>query len=267
MDTAKIEKIRHYIAALPVGLPAFAPEAKPAMKPGILSKIGPRAPVNAATLASLPDGLVTGSNLVQFSQDTGPELRSAVALSLLAAQRVAAANQTVASPSGWVGVHNAVLQNLGWMIEDGAYATETLSGDNLAVHEAIIPVLTAAFGPAAAAGSLILTALNQLKTMDQEAPWITLFEHNSRRFDVHEFQFTVVEKVGSRSALAMVSARFDGKFNATQVLFFKLKSADAQFESARTKLSANSSLLSAMNDDLQAKLIGHVKSYIATLDV
>ena len=117
MDQAAIQNIRHYIATMTIGLPDDVPRAKSANM------------VDVTKLASLPHGLVSGSNLLQFSRDIGPELRSAVALSLLAAQRVATTSQAVTTPSAWVEAHNAVLQNLGWQIEGGAYANQTLSGE------------------------------------------------------------------------------------------------------------------------------------------
>jgi hypothetical protein len=45
--------------------------------------------INTIDIDNLPAGIVTGSNLIQFPADASPELKSSVALSLLAAQRVA----------------------------------------------------------------------------------------------------------------------------------------------------------------------------------
>lgn len=42
----------------------------------------------------------------------------------------------------------------------------------------------AAFGGAIWAGALILTALNHMRNIDEDAPWITLFDRRSRRFEV-----------------------------------------------------------------------------------
>ena len=135
----------------------------------------------------------------------------------------------------------------------------------MAVHEAVIPFLAAAFGGAVAAGALILTALKQLKEMDKNSPWITLFNQESRRFDVTEYQFSVVQVAGDQVTMKLASARFNASFGKTQVLFFKVTKQAAKFESASSDLSATSSLLIEMNDGLKTKLAGFTRDYITSL--
>lgn len=243
--------LRNYIVNLPVGsLPATAAEDSGA--------------VNAIDINGLPDGVVTGSNLIQFPSGTSPELKSSVALSLLAAQRVASNDPVVASPTQWLERHNTVLQNLNWRVEGGGTVTSEFKTIDTAVHEAIIPFITAALGGAAAA-SLIITALHQLKDMDKDSPWITLFDRQSRRFQVTEYQFSVVEVVGDTVHLKLAAARLDAKFGLTQVLFFKIKSQDATFEQANRSLSTETAMLIDMNGDLKTKLMTLTKSFIRSL--
>ncbi len=122
-----------------------------------------------------------------------------VTLSLLAAQRVAAHDSVLQNPDQWLDRHKTVLQNLLWAVESDEEVTSKFSDTNVAVHQAIIPFLVAAFGPAAAATSLIITALKQLQTMEKDQPWITLFDRESRRFEVSEYLFTTVETDGTGS--------------------------------------------------------------------
>jgi hypothetical protein len=246
------EALRTYIANLPVGapLPSMAEDA---------------AAVNTIDINNLPDGIVTGSNLIQFPPDASPELKSAVALSLLAAQRVATNDPVVLSPGQWLERHNTVLQNLNWRSEGGGETKSSFDSINVAVHQAIIPFLVAAFGGAVAAGALILTALKQLQEMDKDSSWITLFDRQSRRFDVTEYQFSVVEVVGDTVHLKVAAARLNASFGKTQVLFFKLKSQKAEFEQANQSYSAEAALLTEMNADLKVKLMTLTKSFIRSL--
>lgn len=246
------EMLRSYIANLPVGAarPSTAEEA---------------AAVNTIDINNLPDGIVTGSNLIQFPANASPELKSSVALSLLAAQRVAANDPVVMSPTQWLERHNTVLQNLNWRTEGGGATKATFKSINVAVHEAIIPFLVAAFGGAAAAGALIVTALKQLHEMDKDSPWITLFDRQSRRFDVTEYQFSVIEVKGDTVHLKLAAARLDASFGKTQVLFFKLKNQNAEFEQANQSFSAEAALLTEMNADLKVKLMTLTKSFIRSL--
>ena len=249
------DNLRSYIANLPVG--AMQARREPELE----------SVVTAVDLDDLPDGIVTGSNLIQFPKEASAEIKSSVALCLLAAQRVAANDQVVASPQQWIERHNTVLKNLNWHIESGGAVNSQFDSINVAIHEAIIPFLTAAFGGAVAAGALIITALRQLKEMDKGSPWITLFDRESRRFDVTEYQFSVVEVAGDLVRLRLASARFDASFGRTQVLFVKVNQERAKFDAANQTLSANAGLLAEMNDSLKAKLAGFTKTFIQNLPV
>ena len=49
----------------------------------------------------------------------------------------------------------------------------------------------------------------ELKNMDKSSPWITLFDRQSRHFDVTEYQFSVVEISGDTVHLKLAAARLD----------------------------------------------------------
>jgi hypothetical protein len=252
MSPIQTDTLRSYIANLPVGAP-------------VQSAAEDAAAVNTIDIDNLPNGIVAGSNLIQFPASASPELKSSVALSLLAAQRVATNDPVVLSPSQWLERHNTVLQNLNWRKEKGGVAKSSFDSVNVAVHQAIIPFLVAAFGGAVAAGALIITALKQLQEMNKDQPWITLFDRESRRFDVTEYQFSVVEVVGDTVRLNLAAARLDASFGRTQVLFFKLKKEKAEFEQASQSFSTEAALLAEMNADLKVKLLKLTKSFIRSL--
>jgi len=135
----------------------------------------------------------------------------------------------------------------------------------VAVHEAIIPFLAAAFGPAVAAGALILTALKQLKEMDKNSPWITFFDEQSRRFNITEYQFSVVQVVNNNVQIKLAAARFDASYGQTQILFFKIKQENAAFQSASGTYSTQADLLAEMNTALKAKMAGFTATFIRSL--
>lgn len=252
MNPLRQEALHNYIVNLPVGA-APRPSAEDA------------AAVNTIDIDHLPNGVVTGSNLIQFPPGTSAELKSSVALSLLAAQRVASNDPVVASPEQWLERHDTVLRNLNWRGEGGGAVKSHFDSVDVAVHQAIIPFLTAAFGGAAAAGALIVTALKQLQEMDKDSPWITLFDRQSRRFDVSEYQFSIVQVEGDTVHLRLAAARLNASFGRTQVLFFKLNKQRAEFEQANRAYSAEATLLAEMNADLKLKLATLTKSFIRSL--
>lgn len=72
------QSIQRYVAALRIG--AVPASGRPIDFTG----------VETIDFDNSPHGIVTGCNLIAYPQDTSPEVRSGVALTLLATQRVAA---------------------------------------------------------------------------------------------------------------------------------------------------------------------------------
>ena len=259
MGNAK--SLRTYISNLPVGGGGAGVLGSSAA----LEDLAAETP-GAVDVDSLPDGVVSGGNLIQFSKETSPKARAATALSLLAAQRVAANDPVVASPDQWMERHHLVLTNLNWLVETSGYVGQTFDDVGVAVHEAIIPFLTTAFGGAATAATLILKALEQLKAMNEEKdPWIKLWSRESRRFEVSEYQFSYVEADGADTVLRLAAARLDAKFGKTQVLFFKVKSDTVAFDAATSTLRGSAELLDAIREPLRDKLATQLPLYIANL--
>jgi hypothetical protein len=71
--------------------------------------------------------------------------------------------------------------------------------------------------------------------------------------------------VGDTVHLKLAAARLDASFGKTQVLFFKLKSQNAEFEQANQAFSTEAALLTEMNADLKVKLMTLTKSFIRSL--
>jgi hypothetical protein len=251
----KDSELQSYISNLPIGLVtiSFGVEEEP--------------PVGAIDPDRIPDGVVTGTNMVEFDGAVDADLRTAVALSLLAAQRVATNDVVVTTPDQWLDRHNTVLTNLNWMLEGGGKVEQTFEKINVEVHDAIIPFLTVALGGAVGASSLIVTALKQLKQVNKNSPWITLFLRESQRFGVSEFHFTHVAVEENRVVLKLAAARFDAYYDRTQVLFFKITKQNAKFQMANSSMLADSQLLRMSRDGLKTKLARLTDKYVRELDI
>ena len=251
----KESELRSYISNLPIGADAIS------------FGVEEVTPIGAVDPAKLPDGVVTGTNLVEFDGEVDAELRTAVALSLLAAQRVASNDVVVATPDQWLERHNTVLTNLNWMLEGGGSVEQRFDKVDVKVHDAIIPFLTAVLGGATGAAPLIVTALKQLQQVNKDSPWITLFDTESRRFEVSEFQFTRVAVEEDRVVMKLAAARFDASYGRTQVLFFKITKQSAKFELANSSMLANTELLRMSSDGLKTKLARLTNIYVRELDI
>lgn len=139
--------------------------------------------------------LVVGSNVVSFTTGVEADVRQAITDSSLFAQ-LAAANAvgTNTDPLVFFDAYFANLVAIGWLIQKKETAEFTYEGDAFDVHEAIIGVITAFLGPiaGAAAAEAVIAVLNGLHKMDEDAPFITLFNKQSQRGEIGRFQFTYV---------------------------------------------------------------------------
>lgn len=253
MDT---QKVLEYIAGLPI-----EPEVR-LRGAGTEDDLAGR-----ISLEEVPSGVVTGGNLVEFDGEVDPLLRSSVVMSLLAAQRVADKDSVIVTPDQWLDRHNTTLTNLNWLIEGAGFVEKEFDNIDVSVHEAIIPFLTAALGGAVAGASLIITALNQLNEIDKDKPWITLFNKESRRFDVTEYLFTRVAVSEGAIRMNLAATRFSAEYGHTQVLFFRIKNQRAGFEMASSKMIAEADLLRLTHDALKLKLAHMTNTFIKELDI
>ena len=134
------------------------------------------------------------------------------------------------------------------------------------VHEEIIPLLTAVLGTAAVtAASVIMTALEGLKKMDDDSPWIKLYGKESSKVSATEFQFSLADTVDGIANLKTVGIRMDAKKKINQILFFKLKSEKANLKTVKFGSSQGVPMLLSLNEKLRPKIEDSVADFISAL--
>lgn len=219
-------------------------------------------------LNKLPPGVVSGQTLIDFSSVPYPEVRAGVSLSMLFASRVATQATKVngGNEDDWLATYTSSLGSLGFAISPTSVVKSSFKQTGIAVHKAIIPFLTVAFG-GAAIGPIILSALQNLQSMDEGKPWIQLFEREAKRFEVREFHFAAASSTPSDTTIRYAIARLNASAAVTSVLFFKVSQASADYESATTTISANNSLMAVMEDDLKRRLGKMVSKFIIGADI
>lgn len=221
----------------------------------------------ALNLDQLPPAVVSGTTLIDFSQVPSLAVRAGVSQAMLFASRVA----TKAMKSGddeddWLAAYTSNLAQLGFTISGSAVTTSTFKKTGVEVHKAIIPFLTIAFG-GAALGPVILAGLQNLQTVNENAPWITLFDKETRRFEAQEMHFAAVSSTETDTVVRYAIARLHLASSVTSILFFKLSKTEAKFESATKTMTANNSFLALLEPELRSKLAGLATSFIAGADL
>lgn len=224
-------------------------------------------PGQAVDLDRLPAGVVSGNTLIDYSAASATEIRSAVSLAMLFAGRTArAAMRPGDDEDDWFAAYTTHLSKLGFSVSQSSVQTSRFKKKGLFVHKAIIPFLTLALG--GGVGPVILAALDNLRSMEEDKPWITLFDRESRQFTGRELHFAAVSSDALNTSIRHVVARLAFASDETNVLFFKITEANAEFESATTTMTANNSLLAVLEAPLRARMQDDALKFIAeaTLD-
>jgi hypothetical protein len=214
-------------------------------------------------LNQLPDGVVSGNTLIDYSSVSSPELRSGISLAMLfAGQAATAAMKEGDDEDDWLAAYKTNLAKLGFSVAQSAVTTSHFRKQGVFVHQAIIPFLTIAFG-AATLGPVILAALSNLHDMDKDKPWVKLFDRESRRFQSRELFFAAVSSDAVNTSIRHVMARLQYVSDSTNILFFEITQAQADFESATTTMTANNSLLAVLEPVLRKKMEAAMFNFIA----
>lgn len=235
----------------------------------------PRSPVeqDAATDATpvfddaKKQSQVVGSSIFSFAPGVEANIREAISNSALLAQLVA--NKQVpdqTKPLDWFKAYFAVLQNLGWILQDNGFTDYTASGDAFEVNQEILVVMTAALGAAPAALAIITATITALKNMQPNNPWLTIFSRESQKATISRFQIGLVEKDANGATLVYLCACLIEANNAiTQVLFFKFKDAHARFRANTAKVSLNPDSLTNLAVAIRAKTQAYQRDYVASI--
>jgi len=214
-------------------------------------------------------GIAIASQLTEFTGRVTEIIRPAVSNSLLLAQLAAdEANPGAQDPKAWFATFNTVLGKVGWLPVGGVTTSQQISDRDAELYKAIIPVLAAALGPAAAAGSIIISALKGLQSMNEDSPWITLFQRKSQRAKVAQFGLNYIDG-GNDGGAALKAIYFSltATNMLTQVLFVKLSEANATVSSEEREAMLSAAAIAAAQDALQAKVGPHIAENIKNIDI
>ena len=218
--------------------------------------------------ADIEQATTVGSQISEFARTVPPDMRHSVDNAFLLAQL--AANFHLDENGGgtreWYQKYIEVLQNAGWVVESKGDSFRKIKGSSLEVHKEIIPVITAALGPAAAAASVVVTTLKGLEAMDKSQPWITLFDRESQRAKANQFQVSYVEVDENKvPRMTLASFELNAERSVTQVLFFKFSGASAELSHFETKMSINQSAFDNGKTIIAQRLADRSTGYLTDL--
>lgn len=210
---------------------------------------------------------VVGSALFSFAQGIDAVVREAISDSALLAQLVA--NKDIAfdqDPEGWFKAYLTVLGGVGWTVQDGGWSDYTTTGTGAEVNEQILPVITAALAPTAAALTIITAAVNALKAMESASPWFTIFSRETTKAKIGRFQIGLTEKgADDQVFVSLIAFVIVANSDLTQLLFFKFREAGASFKANASKVSVNCSSVIELGPAVRNKVRAYQLDYISKL--
>jgi hypothetical protein len=227
------------------------------------------------TIAGASRALAVGSQFTEFASDVERSLRKDIINSFLVAQL--AANALLAEVSQgpvadgaadlWYERYFLVLANSGWDVERAAEQSQDFAGSSAQVHQAILPILTAALGPAAATSTVVAT-LQSLAAASANRSWLTLFEKESRRASSNQFQVGYVRGAGGGPTRAtLASFELDAQQSVTQVLFFRFADTRATLRYATSTLTLNEAVFRQVRDLVEERIRDHFAAFIASIEL
>jgi hypothetical protein len=243
-----------YLEALPL------PDPRPQ-----LESLEAAAPLEFSTEAEV---VAVAAQLAEFSAAVAPAQRAVVADCLLLAQLAAdKATAMSADLPAWYEAYGRVLKQLGWLQTTMEFKETTVTDEDAGVHQAIIPVLTALLGPAAAATSMVVTVLEGLQQMNAQSPWITLFDRSSSHASGAKFQLGFVDADDTMVSVRLVALAINAERRLTQVLFFKFASEKAKLSVAQTELGVGVERLQGIASAVAAKVAPHLVDNIGKIEI
>ena len=200
--------------------------------------------------------VVVARQVVEFTEAVPTSLRRAICYGLLLAQLVA--DKKV--PDGeeaweWFRTYADVLKNIGWTQTRQDTQIEHFADAESPLHKAVIPVLVDVLGPAAAAGSRLLTMLEQFSELDEALPWFMLLDRKSRGKRGGGFGLTLID--GRDDGGTRLISLFVGVERSQQVaaiFFLRMSKVDVAVRTVAIEATMDASIIAAASAAVAAKV-------------
>lgn len=228
------------------------------------------APVEIPRLAdSVQQGAVVDSNVVTFPVDTPLTVRNAVGNWLLFAQRAATAQvPDKEQTEAWADAYLGVLLATGWAERESASAWTEEGAFGSKVYEKVLQLATVVLGPVPTALAIVTAALTSLQSMNEDSPWITLFDRRGKSATAVGFQIANCEAgVEGGAALRAVDFRVHAAQSMTQVLFFKFTSREARMFKRGVVLELTEHALRTYGPKIEERVADITLANIAAFDL
>jgi hypothetical protein len=209
---------------------------------------------------------VNAKSLISFVSAVSEQRRNDVLNSVLLAQLAAnkkfpGDEQTI----DWYKEFVRVLNNLGWAIEAAEFSNFTSAGTVFEVENAIIDILTVAFGSAFI--PIILKTLSAIKGLSDGNGRITAFEKNTHSLSKGAFQIGLANETNGSVSLDIGTFLLTSSNEIKRILFFKSTEDKTSLDYCSRKGVLNDDVYATIRDAVETKLGTKATDFIAEIDL
>ncbi|ANE50620.1 hypothetical protein [Flavisolibacter tropicus] len=245
-----------YVSDLEIGLPKAAP--------GLAR--GEGEPEGIKLIEGVEQAFIADKSLISFITNVPAQNREDILQSTLLAQL--AANKKYPKEDDilhWYQMFAEVLSNIGWLVEGKDISTFESSGQVFEVQDAIIKILTAAFGGNYL--SVITKTLEAVKALSDEDRRILAFEKNTHTLKKGCFQIglAVVEKDAVFLHLGTFLLTSDHKIK--QILFFRATKDKTKLEYISKRATFSPVAYSQIRNTVAEKIKEHMTAYVSEISI
>ena len=214
--------------------------------------------------ATEAQSLVVGSGLIVAAKGVPVQARQDIINCMLFAQL--AASGEVDDPSkvtDWYDAYFRALTVLGWAQSDTNFEDYEFRSMNAEAHRAILKVIAGLMGPQAAAIVVVKLAIDALQSMNENSPWITLFDNQSKVGKSARFQVAAAQiEADGQLQVALCAFNLKARSTFTQVLFFRFQTSSTRLKYAAGKATIYEAALKEQRTAVAERLAAYRAEYI-----
>ena len=213
------------------------------------------------------EAYVVGGSIYAFTENVKGQAKKDIMNAANLAQLAANKKYDRESKSKeWYQVFETVLENIGFIVESFAFNEYDSHGSSFTMDKAVISLLSAI-----ATGSslqILTAALNSLSKMADSSGQITLFESQSSKGKMGNFQIGACDQSPSGDVSFALGAYYYSTHKSSHhVLFVKWGHSDVNFYQSSTKVVLNSSIYEQVRDKIIKKLGDKANTNIDSIEI
>lgn len=213
-----------------------------------------------------PSGFVDNGSLVSFLAGVDRQSQADVLNSMLLAQL--AANKKFdreENTVGWYGFYHEVLENLGWVVQQFAFAKYDVAGSTATIDKVVLDLLAAVATEDGVA--VAKSAIEALKALSADDNRLTLFQQSSHSAQNGNFQVANCSNTGGVLKMSLGAFYFSSTQVDTKILFFGWSTADTTIYQSGQSIILDRDVYGQVRQAVINKLGDNAKTFVNGLDI